>query len=129
MNLIVLIAMLFCHIIDDYKLQGWLAQAKQKKWWEENAPEKLYNKDYVIALIEHAFSWTCSIHISILSYCLITHCEISMLAWIPVFVLNVVIHAWIDHLKANMHKINLIQDQVCHIGQICITWAIYSFVC
>ena len=30
----ILILMLFAHIVDDYYLQGWLASAKQKKWWE-----------------------------------------------------------------------------------------------
>ena len=24
--------MIFCHVVDDYYLQGWLASAKQKKW-------------------------------------------------------------------------------------------------
>lgn len=34
---ILLLTMLFCHIVDDYYLQGWLASAKQKSWWEKNA--------------------------------------------------------------------------------------------
>ena len=37
-----LLLMIFCHIVDDYYLQGWLALAKQKKYWQENAPDKLY---------------------------------------------------------------------------------------
>lgn len=37
MSYFVLLAMVFCHIVDDYYLQGWLASAKQRKWWEENA--------------------------------------------------------------------------------------------
>lgn len=32
---ILLLCMLFCHIVDDYYLQGWLASAKQKSWWEK----------------------------------------------------------------------------------------------
>ena len=24
--------MIFCHIVDDYYLQGWLASGKQRKW-------------------------------------------------------------------------------------------------
>lgn len=40
----VYLLMIFCHIIDDYNLQGWLASAKQKEWWKKNAPEKLYEK-------------------------------------------------------------------------------------
>lgn len=68
MILIVLTAMLFCHIIDDYYLQGWLATGKQKDWWKSNAPDELYRYDYIIALVEHAFSWTCTIHIPVLVY-------------------------------------------------------------
>lgn len=30
-----LIFMIFAHLVDDYYLQGWLASAKQKKWWEK----------------------------------------------------------------------------------------------
>ena len=55
---ILLLTMLFCHIVDDYYLQGWLASAKQKLWWEKNVPDKLYKNDYIMALCEHAFSWT-----------------------------------------------------------------------
>jgi hypothetical protein len=55
---ILLLAILFCHIVDDYYLQGWLASAKQKSWWEKNAPDNLYKNDYIMALCEHAFSWT-----------------------------------------------------------------------
>ena len=41
----VFVCMIFCHIIDDYYLQGWLASAKQKIWWEKNAPDP---KEYEI---------------------------------------------------------------------------------
>ena len=57
--------MLFCHIVDDYYLQGWLASAKQKKWWEQNASNPLYKNDYIMALVEHAFSWTFMVHVPI----------------------------------------------------------------
>lgn len=30
-HIFILFCMIFCHIIDDYYLQGWLASAKQKK--------------------------------------------------------------------------------------------------
>lgn len=55
---IILISMIFCHIVDDYYLQGWLASAKQKSWWEKNAPDDLYKHDYMMALFMHSFSWT-----------------------------------------------------------------------
>lgn len=53
---IILITMIFCHIVDDYYLQGWLASAKQRSWWEKNAPDNLYKHDYLMALFMHSFS-------------------------------------------------------------------------
>ena len=38
-NIFIVLCMIFCHIVDDYYLQGWLASAKQKVFWKENAPE------------------------------------------------------------------------------------------
>lgn len=58
LKLFLLLGMLFLHLVDDYYLQGWLASAKQKSWWEKNSPDKLYSHDYIMALCEHAFSWT-----------------------------------------------------------------------
>lgn len=57
-KLIILVSIIFCHIVDDYYLQGWLASAKQKSWWEKNAPDKLYRYDYIVALFMHSFSWS-----------------------------------------------------------------------
>ena len=57
-NAFIFLLMIFCHIVDDYYLQGWLASAKQKRYWEENAPDKMYKHDYIWALIMHSFSWT-----------------------------------------------------------------------
>ena len=31
--------MMFCHVVDDFYLQGILAQMKQESWWKENYPE------------------------------------------------------------------------------------------
>ena len=127
--LILLIAMLFCHIVDDYYLQGWLASAKQKKWWEDNAPDDLYKNDYKMALIEHAFSWACSIHIPILVFGLL-HPEVfgvGVFFVVCEFVLVWLTHAWVDNLKANKHEINLIQDQLIHIVQVVGLWGVYLF--
>ena len=43
------------------------------------------------------------------------------LVFILVFILNTVIHAIVDNLKANRKKINLIVDQSIHMTQILIT--------
>lgn len=122
-NLFIILTMIFCHIVDDYYLQGWLASAKQKKWWQENAPQKLYKYDYIVALIMHSMSWSFMIMLPI---------AMSMLFNIPtmfliVFICNAIIHGIVDNLKANKLKINLIADQSIHLLQIAITAVI--FVC
>ena len=40
------------------------------------------------------------------------------------FILNIITHAIVDNLKANQGVINLCFDQVTHIMQIIITWAV-----
>lgn len=120
LKIILLLSMLFCHIVDDYYLQGILAKMKQKSFWQENAPKPLYKNDYVMALIEHSFSWTFMIHIPII----IAYKEVD-LVW---FIGTVFIHAVVDNLKANDLSINLIQDQIIHILQVVATWLFYIFV-
>lgn len=120
MKTILLLGMLFCHIVDDYYLQGILAKLKQKSWWKENAPMRLYKNDYKMALIEHAFSWTFMIHLPII----IIYKNVVIL-W---FIGTVFIHAFIDNAKANDLSINLIQDQIIHILQVVATWLIYIYL-
>ena len=117
-KVLVLIAMIFCHIVDDYYLQGWLASAKQQSWWEKNAPDELYKYDYIAALFMHSFSWTFMIMLTPTIYVLLVGG-----IWNPVvFVANLVIHMIVDDMKANKKKINLIQDQAIHMIQIVATW-------
>ena len=116
-NIFIVLLMIFFHIVDDYYLQGWLASAKQKKYWQENAPEFLYKCDYIWALIMHSFSWSFMIMLPI-AY--IQHFNISLL-FLIMFSVNLVIHALVDDLKANKRKINLWADQLIHILQIVFT--------
>ena len=120
--LFVLILMIFCHIVDDYYLQGWLASAKQKQWWKDNAPDKLYRFDYIWALIMHSFSWSFMIMLPI---AISNNFEVSCV-FMALLVSNMIIHAFIDNLKANKHMINLWVDQICHMVQIAGTF--YAFV-
>lgn len=117
----VVLLMIFCHIVDDYYLQGWLASAKQKKYWKENAPEKLYKFDYVWALIMHSFSWSFMVMLPI---AFVNNFEISIWFLIAFFI-NLAIHAFTDNLKANKLKINLWIDQIIHLCQIIITAVIF----
>ncbi len=47
-KLFILLCMIFFHILDDFHLQGWLANAKQKQWWKDNAPDNMYKYDYLV---------------------------------------------------------------------------------
>ena len=67
-QIFILLFMVMMHIVDDYYLQGILAKMKQKSWWEENAPNKLYRKDYLMALFMHSFSWAFSIMLPLAIY-------------------------------------------------------------
>lgn len=117
MGVFIILLMLFLHIVDDYYLQGWLASAKQKSYWIENAPDKLYKYDYIWALIMHSFSWSFMIMLPI-AYMQEFNIGFEFLI---LFALNIAIHAFTDNAKANWKLINLWQDQLIHIVQIFLT--------
>ena len=117
-KIFILILMIFCHIVDDYYLQGWLVSAKQKSWWQENAPQKLYKHDYIVALIMHSFSWAFMIMLPI-AFNIGFNVNDTFLAF---FIGNMIAHAATDNAKANDKIINLIIDQIVHILQIVWTW-------
>ena len=94
---------------------------KSKKWWDENAPQVLYRYDYVVALIAHSFSWSLFVTLPVVIY---SSCVVSE-PLVFVFVLNMIIHALVDDLKANKLKINLALDQTVHILQIVIVWLLF----
>ena len=89
--------MIFLHIVDDYYLQGILASMKQKKFWKENAPDKLYKYDYIWALIIHSFSWSFMVMLPI---AFVKGFDLDIWFFV-VFALNLIIHAITDDLKAN----------------------------
>ena len=115
---IVLFMILF-HIIDDFVLQPIsLSNLQQKKWWEkqEGYSDK-YKDDYKVALAIHSISWSIMIHIPLV----IVFPSLGQLALLISFIVNAVIHYYIDDLKANKLKINLFEDQIVHFWQICTT--------
>ena len=125
-KILILFAMIFCHIVDDYYLQGWLASAKQKKYWEENAPDEMYKNDYKMALFMHSFSWSFMIMLVPIIYALFVGLNGEILFWyVYYFVWNLCFHMWMDNNKANKKECNLIQDQIFHLSQIAITWLCY----
>jgi hypothetical protein len=126
-KILLLLTMIFLHIVDDYYLQGWLASAKQKSYWEQNAPDELYKHDYIMALFMHSFSWAFMIMVVPSVYTLIntTNTNNSSLMIALFFLINLCIHMVVDNSKANLKKINLVQDQLCHLVQILITWGVF----
>lgn len=118
---IVLFMILF-HIIDDFVLQPIsLSNLKQKKWWEkqEGYSDK-YKDDYKVALAIHSISWSIMIHIPLV----IMFPSLGQLALLISFIVNAVIHYFIDDLKANKLKINLFEDQMIHFCQIFTTLSV-----
>ena len=117
--ILTLLAMLFLHVVDDFYLQGILANLKQKKWWHDNCDCKLYQNDYIAALVIHSFSWSFMIHlpVAVADY---EHLQTGV--FLAVFAINMLVHGIVDDLKANKLKINLITDQFIHLCQIIITW-------
>lgn len=126
-KILLLLTMIFLHIVDDYYLQGWLASAKQKSYWEQNAPDELYKHDYIMALFMHSFSWAFMIMVVPSVYTLIntTNTNNASLMIALFFLINLCIHMVVDNSKANLKKINLVQDQLCHLVQILITWVVF----
>ena len=119
MNVIfVLLSMMFCHIVDDYYLQGKLALFKQRSWWEEKAPDEMYKYDYIVGLIIHSFSWAFMVMMPV---AVSQEFQIGSI-FMVILIINTVVHAIVDDLKANKRKINLITDQLVHVCQIIITF-------
>ena len=118
----VLILMLLAHLLADYPLQGWLAQAKARKYWE-NSPKK--NRfDHIPALICHGAMWAILVGLPPVMATLLWGVGTPQLIWlfylfIPV---NAFAHCSIDHCKATYGAINLWQDQLFHLAQILIWW-------
>ena len=120
--------MFFLHIYDDYRAQGILASMKQQEWWKKNAPQSLYDKDYLMALFEHAFSWAFTITIPWLVIGIKENNVTIYCALIGSYIMNTSFHAIIDDLKANQHLISLVQDQSFHFFQVLITWIIFCII-
>ena len=121
MNGFVFLSMIFLHILDDFHLQGRLIDMKQISWWRKQTEDPKYKNDYLVALFIHSFSWSFVISLPIL-YTI--NFEMNTFFKL-IFIENIIIHAYIDDLKANKFKINLVEDQSVHIIQICVLFLLY----
>ena len=119
--------MLFCHIVDDYYLQGVLAKMKQTSWWREQTNDPMYRNDWLPALIAHGISWSFMISLPCNIYLLINKPD-SIYLFSLMFMFNVYLHCKVDNDKANKHEINLITDQCMHLFQICVTFFVFLII-
>ena len=124
---LLLIAMIWCHLDNDFRKQGILANMKQKSWWEQqDGYNDTYEYDYIAALWTHAIWWGIEIHIPVIAYIWyrgqLTPTRILLLVF--VMIVQITTHKSIDDAKANLKLINLVIDQSLHVFQI-----VVSFVC
>lgn len=133
-------AMLFCHCLYDFHIQGILAQMKQKDWWydqfakvSQKQPERevseivrTYGNDFGVALFIHGFEWAVFVTIPLFTYAWLHGLAYTIiLLMIPV---NAVLHAVIDDMKCNKMELNLAQDQLCHMCQIVLSFILFVWV-
>jgi len=140
-KMFVLLLMVFCHVFDDFCLQGVLSQMKCKDWWKSDEDskdakakkkpadkkadtadkEELCKYDYIAALVAHSISWAFMIMLPIAVFFSFNPPAVFYI----VFAVNVIIHAIVDNMKANQEKINLITDQLIHMVQIGVTALVF----
>ena len=123
-KIFVLMWMLFNHVLDDYFLQGRLANLKQKDWWKNNCPENKYKHDYIMALFMHSLSWSFMTMLPIAAFYSFNVDSFFFF----MFLINILGHMYVDDAKANDKCINLIQDQIAHLWQILWTWLSFMFL-
>ena len=125
--------MYLMHYIEDFHLQGCLANLKQKKWWVENVSRNLdatkYRKDYTMGLLAHSIENALFVMAPLIVDLLLSeHAGALQNTWflfIPATFALAMTHYSIDDAKANLFKINLIQDQVLHIICIALVAGLY----
>lgn len=123
-RLFILLTMFFCHIFADYNLQGILASMKQKEWWRKQTTRQIYQNDYKMAMLEHAFAWSFVMELPLTVMAIVQDNMPLMWLTVATMVFNTAIHYHVDNWKANIKAINLIEDQAIHFVQIILTWAV-----
>ena len=116
MRVYILMAMICCHIVEDFGIQGILSKFKQKSFWYEY--DFKYHNDWFISLLEHAFENSFLMMLPIAIYYRFNITD-EFIFW---FICNFIFHAIIDHWKCNKLQINLLTDQCLHLMWIVLTW-------
>ena len=125
------------HLLADYNLQGCLANLKCADWWvnvintkakseacKTANDEKLLFRmryDWISGLLCHATMWS-AITFAPMAYTL------SPEAWSAIVIANIMLHLYVDHLKANCWVINLNTDQAIHLAQICGSFILWYYI-
>lgn len=138
-KIFILFLMLLMHYIEDFHLQGCLANLKQKKWWEKQMSNNdmhshyalehsIYKNDYKMSLFAHSIENALFVMLPLIVDTLISeytnHVQNIWILFVPSIILICVSHYFIDDSKANKMKINLVQDQLLHLGFI-----VFIFLC
>lgn len=131
MAILILIEMLFLHVFADYQLQGILASMKQKEWWVKQAPNVVefnksqYKNDYKAALVAHSLEWSFVVLFPMFYSTTILPIY-SIIAYVALLIANTYFHYMVDDSKANKKMLNLVEDQILHLGQILFSWLLWT---
>ena len=130
--------MILLHILEDFHLQGILANMKQKSWWQSECNKlgikyesSKYKHDYIISLYIHALENSIFITLPLIIDGLIATLTINpnnclFIGWVFIIFANTVVHAFIDNFKCNNKGINLITDQLLHFIFIILLFSLYE---
>ena len=129
MRLYLAILALHCYADFCLQIQGNLHELKQKEWWGKVLQRDghgmfthLYAKfgrDWVAGMTVHAVFCT------IVTFAPIIYLTENPWWNVGIVVANSAVHWVTDHLKANMHSINLRQDQFIHFVHITLTYIVW----
>ena len=134
----IFILMILFHILEDFHLQGILANMKQKSWWQSECNKlgikyesSKYKHDHIISLYIHALENSIFITLPLIIDGLITTLTTNpnnslFIGWIFIIFSNTVVHAFIDNFKCNNKGINLIIDQLLHFIFIILFFSLYK---
>ena len=124
------ILVLLLHFYSDFNLQigAHLHDMKQKEWWE-----RMFEREGIIDNANYRYDWVAALLIHSGVWSMLTFLPLLLATdkcWLMVGIvsLNTIVHAMIDHLKANRRSINLIVDQGLHFVQIITTIHVWQTV-
>lgn len=118
MKTLIFFIMVFLHIVDDFYLQGILMKMKQKRG----------NRDYIVALLIHGYSWSFMVHLPFIGIMLLCNAFGYVTMVIINMIIHAAIHAVIDHLKENMRTLDFVDEQIGHLAQVIVIWTVMVLI-